>query len=158
MHGCRGADGSTEDAATMISTASRQLLGCRRAFVGVGSPSLAAMLACQAHAVTFGSVYESGLIDCKPRWLPYSVGDPHLVPTTTSIVNGLDVFSLILWRGDVDLGIIGTGQIDVAGNLNTTVIGEIIWSSWSLTPQIVWFERWTSSRRPLLHCVHRMHA
>lgn len=82
------------------------------------------MLAYQAHAATFGSVYESGLIDCQPRRLPYSVGDPHLVPTATSIVNGLDVFSLILWRGDVDLGIIGTGQIDVAGNLNTTVIGE----------------------------------
>ncbi len=69
-------------------------------------------------------VYESGVFGARPARLPLSIGDPTLVSGATSVTNMLDLFTLYLQGGLVDVALLGGAQIDRHGNLNTTVIGD----------------------------------
>jgi glutaconate CoA-transferase, subunit B len=93
-------------------------------FVGVGQPSVAACVARQLHAPKMTLVYESGAIGSKPTTAPQSIADPEIAETAEFIVSVPEVFAYWLQGGRIDLGFLGTAQIDRFGNLNTTVIGD----------------------------------
>lgn len=108
----------------MIAVAARALRDGERAFVGIGQPNLAAMLAKQLHAPRLVMVYESGAVGANPTRLPFSIGDPCLVTGVSSLQSMMDIFALFLQGGLIDTGLLGTAQIDRYGNLNSTVIGD----------------------------------
>lgn len=93
-------------------------------FVGIGLPSTVANLARLTHAPNLVLIYESGTIGTKPSVLPLSIGDGELATTADSVVSVPEIFAYWLQGGRIDVGFLGTAQIDRFGNLNTTVIGS----------------------------------
>jgi glutaconate CoA-transferase subunit B len=92
-------------------------------FVGIGVPSLAAMLAKRTHAPNLVLIYESGAIDANPPVAPLSTGSPSVTTDTAMIGDCLDVFG-DLQAGRIDVGLLSAAQLDRHGNLNSTVIGD----------------------------------
>lgn len=107
----------------MIVAAARALAGQRVCFVGVGLPNIAVNLAQRTVAPELELVYEAGVFGARPARLPLSIGDPTIVTGATAAVSMLELFSLYLQGGLVDVGFLGAAQIDRFGNINTTVIG-----------------------------------
>ncbi len=68
----------------MVVVAARQLADGQVVFVGIGLPSLAAILAKRTHAPRAVHLCESGIVDGDPGWLPLSVADPALVDGAAS--------------------------------------------------------------------------
>lgn len=108
----------------MIVVAARKLAGVRTVFVGVGLPNIACNLARYTVAPALELIYESGVYGAQPARLPLSIGDPTLVTGAISAVSMADLFGLYLQRGLVEVALLGGAQIDRAGSLNTTVIGD----------------------------------
>lgn len=103
--------------------AAAQELGDREVcFVGIGVPSLAAMLAKRTHAPNLTLIYESGAIDANPTAAPLSTGSPSVVEDTAMLGDCLNVFG-DLQAGRIDVGLLSAAQVDRFGNLNSTVIG-----------------------------------
>ena len=106
----------------MTITAARALHNGSTCFVGIGLPSEAANLARLSHAPDITLIYESGTIETKPRVLPLSIGDGELCESALTTVSVPEMFRYWLQGGHIDVGFLGTAQIDRYANLNTTVI------------------------------------
>jgi glutaconate CoA-transferase subunit B len=107
----------------MTVAAARMLRNGTVCFVGIGLPSTAANLARLTHAPDAVLIYESGPIGAKPDVLPLSIGDGDLSLTADTVVSTPEIFRYWLQGGRIDVGFLGTAQIDRFANLNTTVIG-----------------------------------
>jgi glutaconate CoA-transferase subunit B len=107
----------------MTVAAARRLPDGAVCFVGIGLPSTAANLARLTHAPNTTLIYESGPVGAKPHVLPLSIGDGELADTADTVVSTPEIFRYWLQGGRVDVGFLGTAQIDKFANLNTTVIG-----------------------------------
>lgn len=108
----------------MTVTAARALANGTTCFVGIGLPSEAANLARLTHAPGVVLIYESGTLQTKPNVLPLSIGDGELAETALTTVAVPEMFRYWLQGGKVDVGFLGTAQIDKYCNLNTTLIGD----------------------------------
>ena len=108
----------------MAICAAREIRDGEIAFIGTGLPMLGGMLAKATHAPNCIMVFESGVVDARPKRTPLSIGDACLVPGSVMLGGLTEVFGLLLQPGHVDVGYIGGAQIDRFGNLNTTVIGD----------------------------------
>jgi glutaconate CoA-transferase subunit B len=106
----------------MAVSAGRMLGVYATCFVGIGSPSLAAMYAKRLIAPNLTLIYESGVIGADPPFAPLSTGSPSLTRKTDMIGSMLDVFGA-LQAGWIDVGLLSGAQVDLEGNLNSTVIG-----------------------------------
>ncbi|OPY87952.1 MAG: Glutaconate CoA-transferase subunit B [Smithella sp. PtaU1.Bin162] len=107
----------------MAVAAAREIQDGEKVIIGTGLPLIGAFLAQKTHAPNIVAIYESGAIDCKPIFTPFSVADPVLVPGAAmqgGLVEGLGV----VHAGDLDVGFLGGAQIDKYGNLNAHVIGD----------------------------------
>lgn len=107
----------------MTVAASRALWNGAVCFVGIGLPGAAANLARLTHAPDVVLIYESGTIGTKPEVLPLSIGDGELCETAVTTVSVPEMFRYWLQGGRVDVGFLGTAQLDRYANINTTVIG-----------------------------------
>ncbi|MGQ4878046.1 CoA-transferase subunit beta [Billgrantia sp. LNSP4103-1] len=108
----------------MSVTAARALENGMTCFVGIGLPSEAANLARLTHAPEVVLIYESGTLQTKPEVLPLSIGDGELCESALTTVSVPEMFRYWLQGGKVDVGFLGTAQIDRFANLNTTLIGD----------------------------------
>ncbi|MBW6393250.1 CoA-transferase subunit beta [Halomonas sp. Y3S6] len=108
----------------MTVTAARALQNGMTCFVGIGLPSEAANLARLTHAPDVVLIYESGTLQTKPDVLPLSIGDGELAETALTTVSVPEMFRYWLQGGKIDVGFLGTAQIDRYCNLNTTLIGD----------------------------------
>lgn len=108
----------------MTVTAARALENGTTCFVGIGLPSEAANLARLTHAPDVVLIYESGTLQTKPDILPLSIGDGELSDSALTTVAVPEMFRYWLQGGKVDVGFLGTAQIDRFANLNTTLIGD----------------------------------
>lgn len=115
---------SYTSAEMMTVTAARALENGTTCFVGIGLPSEAANLARLTHAPDVVLIYESGTLQTKPDVLPLSIGDGELCETALTTVSVPEMFRYWLQGGKVDVGFLGTAQIDRYCNLNTTLIGD----------------------------------
>ncbi|MFH0300415.1 CoA-transferase [Bradyrhizobium sp. 31Argb] len=106
----------------MAVAASREIRDGDTAFIGTGLPMVAAYLAKATHAPRVNLVFESGIIDPQPVDLATGVGDYRLVHGSTKVAGTFYALSL-LQQAKVDIGFLGTAEIDPYGNLNSTVIG-----------------------------------
>ncbi|MCO5063565.1 MAG: 3-oxoadipate--succinyl-CoA transferase subunit B [Rhizobiaceae bacterium] len=109
--------------ALMAIAASREIANGEVAFIGTGLPMVAAYLAKATHAPEVTLVFESGIIDPAPLELATGVGEYRLAYGATSIKGTRAALSL-LQQGKIDIGFLGTAEIDPYGNLNSTVIGD----------------------------------
>src|SRR4030042_7006791 len=92
-------------------------------FVGTGLPIIAAMLAQKSHAPNLLIIFEAGGIGPLLPELPISVGESRTSYRGIAASSMHDVMSLAQ-SGYVDYGFLGAAQMDMYGNINTTVIGE----------------------------------
>jgi glutaconate CoA-transferase, subunit B len=104
--------------------AARRLKHAKTVFIGVGRPSIAAILARAVHNPGLILVYESGTIGAKPYHIPLSIGDGELAETADAIVSVPEMFNYWIGPGRVDVAFLGAAQVDRFANLNSTVIGE----------------------------------
>ncbi len=104
--------------------AARRLTGAHTVFIGVGRPSTAAILARLVHNPELVLVYESGTIGAKPTRVPLSIGDGELAETADCIVTVPEMFNYWIGPGRIDVAFLGAAQVDLYGNLNSTVIGD----------------------------------
>ena len=104
--------------------AARRLRAARTCFVGVGRPSVAAILARAVHNPDLILVYESGTLGTKPSRIPLSIGDDELAATADLIVPVAEMFNYWIQGQRLDVAFLGAAQIDRFANLNSTVIGD----------------------------------
>ncbi|MEO0085619.1 MAG: CoA-transferase [candidate division WOR-3 bacterium] len=107
----------------LICVASRLMEDGTTAFVGTGIPMLAAALAKRMHARNLISVFEFGGTGASLRQLPLGVGDSRTFHKAYAASGICDIMETAA-RGFVDYGFLGGAQIDMYGNINTTVIGQ----------------------------------
>jgi glutaconate CoA-transferase, subunit B len=107
---------------------SRQLKDDTTVFAGVGVPLLAAALAQQRHAPKLTMVIEGGIIgpQIKPGRLPVSTNEMRAGHRAQMLPGITDTF-LFAQRGFLDYGFMGGAQIDMYGNINTSVVGTDYW-------------------------------
>jgi glutaconate CoA-transferase subunit B len=91
-------------------------------FVGIGSPSLAAMYALRTHAPNLVLVYESGVVGARPRDVPLSTGSETVIRGAAMVAPMTTVFGE-LQAGRVDVGLLSGAQVDGTGNVNSTRLG-----------------------------------
>ena len=92
-------------------------------FVGTGLPIIASILAQRTHAPNLFIVFEAGGLGPQIPELPISVGESRTYFRAVAASSMHDVMS-ISQAGYVDFGFLGAAQIDMYGNINTTVIGD----------------------------------
>jgi acyl CoA:acetate/3-ketoacid CoA transferase beta subunit len=92
-------------------------------FVGTGFPIIAAMLAQKTHAPKLVIVFEAGGLGPQLPELPVSVGESRTFYRAVSASSMHDTMSLSQ-AGYIDFGFLGAAQMDMYGNINTTVIGD----------------------------------
>jgi len=106
----------------MISVASRFLEDGATISVGTGGPCAAAMLAQKLHSPNLLIIFEAGGIAPLLSSMPVSVGDSRTMYKTIQTTSMPEIMES-LQRGVVDYCFLGGAQIDMYGNLNSTMIG-----------------------------------
>jgi len=107
----------------MIVAAARNLEDGATVGVGTGAPCAAAMLAQKTHAPKLVIMFEAGGISPILPTMPISVGDSRTIHRAI-MASGMCEIMETSQRGMVDYTFLGGAQIDVYGNLNSTVIGD----------------------------------
>jgi glutaconate CoA-transferase, subunit B len=107
----------------MICVAARELGNGRTAGIGSGAPCAAAMLAQKTLAPHLVIMFESGGIDPMLPELPVSVGDSRTFHRAVMAGTMFEVMQACS-RGMVDYAILGGAQVDMYGNINSTMLGN----------------------------------
>ncbi len=106
----------------MVCVAARQLEDSKTAVIGTGMPLAAAMLAQKTAAPNLVILFEAGGIAPKLERLPISVADSN-TQTGALLHTSMDVIMEACQRGTVDYTFLGGAQIDMYGNINSSMIG-----------------------------------
>lgn len=109
----------------MAITASRLLCDQRVVFAGVGTPLLASALAKRIQAPDLTIILEGGIIGSEllPGTLPISTNEMRAAVGSYMLTDITDIF-LLGQRGYFDYGFLGAAQVDMFGNINTSIIGD----------------------------------
>jgi len=111
------------DMELMICVASRLLEDGSLISVGTGAPCAAAMLAQKLYSPNLLITFEAGSIAPILLTMPVSVGDSRTMFKAIQTTSMSEIMEL-LQRGMVDYCFLGGAQIDMYGNLNSTIIGS----------------------------------
>lgn len=107
----------------LICTASRLMEDGATAFIGTGIPMLAASLAQRMHAPNLVAIFEFGGTGALLEALPRAVGERRTFHRALAASGICDIVETAQ-RGFIEYGFLGGAQIDLYGNLNSTVIGD----------------------------------
>lgn len=109
----------------MTITASRLLEDGKVLFAGIGQPLVAAAIANRRQAPHLTVLLEGGMIGIQllPGELPASTNEVRAAVGAQMLTSASDIF-LMAQRGFFDYGFIGAAQVDMFGNVNTSVIGD----------------------------------
>jgi glutaconate CoA-transferase subunit B len=106
----------------MICCAARLLEDGKTVAVGTGVPCAAAMLAQRTGAPNLVIVFEAGGVAPQLPTMPISVGDSRTFHRGMMATSMADIMETCQ-RGMIDYTFLGGAQIDMYGNLNSTMIG-----------------------------------
>lgn len=106
----------------MICIAARYLENGRSVVVGTGAPCAAAMLAQKTTSPDILIIFEAGGVAPLLPTMPVSVGDSRTHWKGIMASSMTETMSMAA-RGLVDFAFLGGAQIDMFGNLNSTMIG-----------------------------------
>lgn len=107
----------------MICVAAREMCDGTTAFIGTGIPMLAAALAIRTVAPNLIPVFEFGGTGARLEKLPRAVGEDRTFRGGLAASGICDIMETAT-RGFIDYGFLGGAQIDMYGNLNSSVIGD----------------------------------
>src|SRR5512139_2697716 len=107
----------------MVCVAARQLEDGKTAVIGTGMPLAAAMLAQKTHSPNLITMFEAGSVAPRLVKLPLSVADSYTMAGGL-MHSSMNEIMEACQRGVVDYTFLGGAQIDMYGNLNSTVIGD----------------------------------
>ncbi|MBN2538826.1 MAG: 3-oxoacid CoA-transferase [Deltaproteobacteria bacterium] len=107
----------------MICVAARELEDGSTVGVGTGAPCAAAMLAQKTDAPNLVIMFEAGGVNPILPEMPISVGDSRTFYKAV-MASGMCEIMETSCRGFVDYTFLGGAQIDMYGNLNSTIIGD----------------------------------
>jgi glutaconate CoA-transferase subunit B len=107
----------------MICSAARLLEDGAMVVVGTGAPCAAAMLAQKTSAPNLTLMFEAGGVGPQLPRMPISVGDSRTFFQGLMATSMSDIMETCQ-RGMVEYTFLGGAQIDMYGNLNSTVIGD----------------------------------
>lgn len=112
----------------MTIVAAREIKNGDIVFCGTGISMLAAMAAKNINAPDSVMFFETGAIDSKLDEIPLAVADSRVMYLAATNGGLFDAFITMQnpITGRHVIGILGAAQIDLYGNLNTTVIGNYI--------------------------------
>lgn len=112
----------------MTIVAAREIKNGDIVFGGTGISMLAAMAAKNINAPESVMFFETGAIDSKLDEIPLAVADSRVMYLAATNGGLFDAFITMQnpITGRHVIGILGAAQIDVYGNLNTTVIGNYV--------------------------------
>ena len=112
----------------MTIVAAREIKNGDIVFCGTGISMLAAMAAKKINAPESVMFFETGAIDSKLEEIPLAVADSRVMYLAATNGGLFDAFITMQnpITGQHVIGILGAAQIDLYGNLNTTVIGSYI--------------------------------
>jgi glutaconate CoA-transferase subunit B len=110
----------------MTIVAAREIRNGDIVFSGTGISLLAAMAAKNINAPESVIFFETGAIDSKLEEIPLAVADSRVMYLAATNGGLFDAFTTMQnpITGRHVIGILGAAQIDIQGNLNTTVIGD----------------------------------
>jgi glutaconate CoA-transferase subunit B len=94
--------------------------------IGQGLPIMAGCLAKKTHAPNAILATEAGMFDYIPHIAPLHIADPTCTRGYTYSTDLFDQFTVLCYRGFVDVAVLGAAQIDKYGNINSTVIGSYL--------------------------------
>ena len=106
----------------MVCVAARQLEDGKTAVIGTGMPLAAAMLAQKTHSPNLITMFEAGGVAPQLITLPLSVAGSY-TQTRAIMHSSMDEIMEACQRGIVDYTFLGGAQIDMYGNINSTMIG-----------------------------------
>jgi len=107
----------------MVCIAARQLEDGKTAVIGTGMPLSAAMLAQKTTAPGLVIFFEAGGIAPVLHRLPLSVADSD-TQTGALLHSSMDVIFESSQRGTVDYTFLGGAQLDMYGNINSSMVGN----------------------------------
>jgi glutaconate CoA-transferase, subunit B len=107
----------------MIIAVGREIKDNDKVILGVGLPTTAGGLAKAIHAPNAVLMTEAGIIDFEPLVPPNHIADVMCVRGFSCAIDLFNTFTTINYRGFVDKSLLGVGQVDKYGNLNTTFMG-----------------------------------
>ncbi|MBF0297447.1 MAG: 3-oxoacid CoA-transferase [Oligoflexia bacterium] len=107
----------------MVIAASRELEDRSSVIIGTGVPCAAGMLAQKTHAPNLIIFFEAGGASPILPTMPVSVGDSRTSCKAIMATTMLDVMEMAQ-RGQMDYAFIGGAQIDMYGNINSTIVGD----------------------------------
>jgi glutaconate CoA-transferase, subunit B len=112
----------------MTIVAAREIKNGDIVFGGTGISMLAAMAAKNINAPESVMFFETGAIDSKLEEIPLAVADSRVMYLAATNSGLFDAFTTMQnpITGRHVIGILGAAQIDLYGNLNTTVIGNYV--------------------------------
>lgn len=106
----------------MVCVAAHQLEDGKTAVIGTGMPLAAAMLAQKTASPNLIIMFEAGSAAPQLSRLPISVADSH-TQVNAILHSSMDEIMEACQRGMVDYTFLGGAQIDMYGNINSTMIG-----------------------------------
>lgn len=123
--GPRGSAPDHTETEVMIALCARLLEDQRTAFIGFGMPQVAAILAQRLHAPHLVQVFEFGAIGPIPLtpFVRNTMGGPANCYRSLAWTNMNTIFAQAQ-LGLIDYGVLGATQIDLYGNINSTMLGE----------------------------------
>ncbi len=108
----------------LIISVSRQIQNGDKLLLGVGLPLIAGAVAQKTHAPDAILMMESGIVDFKPLIPPGHIADASCTRGYSCAVDMFSMFTTITHQAHIDKAILGVGQIDKFGNLNSVYDGE----------------------------------
>lgn len=108
----------------MIAQCARLLEDQKTAFIGFGMPQVAAILAQRMHAPQLVQVFEFGAIGPEPLtpFVRNTMGGPSNCYRSIAWTTMNQIFAQAQ-LGLIDYGVLGATQIDLYGNINSTLLG-----------------------------------
>ena len=108
----------------MAVAGARELRDGETVVVGLGLPQVACVLARRTHAPRLTSLLEIGVVNTNPIDTPVGLADSRIFHGATCWSGFLDILGMNLHRGVVDVGFLGSLEIDRYGNINTTLLKD----------------------------------
>jgi glutaconate CoA-transferase subunit B len=116
---------SFTEAEFMIALCARLLEDQKTAFIGFGMPQVAAILAQRLQAPHLVQVFEFGAIGSEPLtpFMRNTMGGPSNCYRSLAFTTMNQIFAQAQ-LGLIDYGVLGATQIDLYGNINSTMLGS----------------------------------
>src|SRR5512136_1238542 len=109
----------------MVAAGARELKDGEIVVVGLGLPVIATFLAQRTHAPNITILLELGVVNPEPLEIGVDgLSDPRIWYRATVHTSFADMLGSVLHKGLVDVGFLGGLEVDMYGNLNTTLLGD----------------------------------